>query len=352
MQCSNRWATGTLQPVMAEISSPLDCLDFGPSEHRGLTRLHRSSEAVVQPKALQSGSSPGLSDVTCRGDDGRIDSRLGRSVWGNANFGAVVRTAEPVAHKPFGAGSSVLSCKGFSAAAGTAACTDSHQQHVCNFLYKPPGRYSLQTCLYEQAADLLLWADRIFLSIRAALIPSLLNRGADMLSRKGFPKESGGCTPSRFGWIWPALGEQRWICSPQARMRTVRCSSLYPTPRWKGTLWHCTGQQPGCMRSLWSRYCHWCYTRSGRRELWWHSSPQTGRTSLGSRTWQSCWWHRPGRSPSGGTYYLRWMARCGTRTRSCGAFMYGCFGDIRGAELGDCILRIHLQSRHGTVRWC
>ncbi len=26
------------------------------------------------------------------------------------------------------------------------------------------------------------------------------------------------------------------------------------------------GQQPGCMHFLRSRYCHWCYTRSGRSE--------------------------------------------------------------------------------------
>ncbi len=41
----------------------------------------------------------------------------------------MVRTSEPVAHKPLGAGSSVLSSKGFSATAGTAACTDWHRQH-------------------------------------------------------------------------------------------------------------------------------------------------------------------------------------------------------------------------------
>ncbi len=41
---------------------------------------------------------------------------------GYADFGAVVRTSVPVAHKPLGAGSSVLSSKRFSATAGTAAC--------------------------------------------------------------------------------------------------------------------------------------------------------------------------------------------------------------------------------------
>ncbi len=74
-----------------------------------------------------------------------IDLRLGSSVRGHANFGAVVRTAEPVAHKLLGAGSSVLSSKGFSTAAGTAACTDLDRQHVCSFLYKSPMKHSFQT---------------------------------------------------------------------------------------------------------------------------------------------------------------------------------------------------------------
>ncbi len=77
----------------------------------------------------------GLGDVMCRGHDGHIESRPGSSVRGHAGFGAVVRSSEPVVHEPLGAGSSVLSSKGFSAAAGTAACTDSHRQHVCGFVH-------------------------------------------------------------------------------------------------------------------------------------------------------------------------------------------------------------------------
>ncbi len=37
-----------------------------------------------------------------------------------------------------GAGSSFLSAKGFMAAAGTAACIDSHRQNVCGFFHKSP----------------------------------------------------------------------------------------------------------------------------------------------------------------------------------------------------------------------
>ncbi len=125
--------------AMAEISSPVDSVDsvdFGMFEHRGHQRLHRSSDTVVQPRSLQPLSSPGLGSITRGGHDRCIVSRLGSSVQGNASFGTVVGTAEPVAHKPPRDGSSLLSSKGFSATAGAAACTDSHRQYVCGFIYK------------------------------------------------------------------------------------------------------------------------------------------------------------------------------------------------------------------------
>ncbi len=68
----------------------------------------------------------------------------GSSVQGNASFGTVVRTSEQVAHKPPGAESSLLSSIGFSAAARTAACADLHRKYVRGFVYKSPGRNSLQ----------------------------------------------------------------------------------------------------------------------------------------------------------------------------------------------------------------
>ncbi len=75
-----------------------------------------------------------LGSVARDDHDGCIDSRLGSSVRGNASFGTVAGISEPVAHKLPGAGSSFLSFKGFSSTAGTAACTDSHRQHVCGFI--------------------------------------------------------------------------------------------------------------------------------------------------------------------------------------------------------------------------
>ncbi len=56
--------------------------------------------------------------------------------------------------------------------------------------------------LYEQAADLLLWADSIFLSSRAAHIPGLLNRGADMLSRRGITQREWRLHPESVWMIW------------------------------------------------------------------------------------------------------------------------------------------------------
>ncbi len=156
----------------------------------------------------------------------------------------MVGASEPVAHKPLGVGSNLLSSKRVSDATRTAACTDSHGQYVRGFVYKSPGRHSLQGSV-QAGNESPAMGGLSPLSIRAAHIPGLRNRGADMLLR---------------------MEERRWICSPRARTRTARCSSPYLTPRWKGTRWHRAVQQLGCMHFLRSRYCHWCYTRSGRSE--------------------------------------------------------------------------------------
>ncbi len=99
---------------------------------------------MAQPRSLQPESSPGLGSVPRGGHDGCNDPWLGSSVRWNASFGTVVETPEPVAHKLPGAGSSPLSSKGFSAAAGKATCNDSLRQYICGFVYKSPGRNSLQ----------------------------------------------------------------------------------------------------------------------------------------------------------------------------------------------------------------
>ncbi len=126
--------------AVAENSSPLDGMDLGTFEYRGHPRLHRSSGSVAQPEFLQPGSPPGVGDLTRGGHNRRIDARLGSGVRGDASFGAVVRASDPVAHKPIGIGSSLFSSEGVSSTTGTAACTDSHRQHVCSRVHKSPGR--------------------------------------------------------------------------------------------------------------------------------------------------------------------------------------------------------------------
>ncbi len=81
---------------------------------------------IVFPAPFRQGSSVQL----------RVLQRLGSSVRRNASFGTVAGTSEPVALKSPGAGSSLLSSKGFSATAGPAKFTDSHRQHVCGFIHK------------------------------------------------------------------------------------------------------------------------------------------------------------------------------------------------------------------------
>ncbi len=155
--------------------------------------------------------------------------------------------------------------------------------------------------------------------------PSLLNRRADMLSRKGIPQESGGAP-----WVgsgdWTRYGAAEVdLFATSSRMHIACCSSPLSHSPLKGWL------KGDALTSHWPAARLYIKNKIKRCFGDTHH-PRTGRTSFGSRTGQSCWWHRPGRSPSGRICYLRWAARGGTRTRSCGAFMCGCFGDIRGAE--------------------
>ncbi len=190
--------------AMAKNSSPVDSVDIGMFEHHCIPRLHRSSETVAQPRPLQPGSPPGLGSVLRGGHDGCIDPRLESSVRWNASVGTVVETSEPVAHKPPGAGSSLLSSKVIPAAARTATCTDSHRQYVCGVVYKSPGRNSLQGAV--QAGDGYPAMGGLQPSLRATHIPGLLNWRADMLSRKGMPQGEWRSHPESVRMIWNRYG--------------------------------------------------------------------------------------------------------------------------------------------------
>ncbi len=141
----------------------------------------------------------------CRGHDGHIESKPGSSVRGHAGFGAVVRTSEPVTHKPLGAGSSVLSSKGFSATAGTAACTDSHRQHVCGFVHKSPRRRMIQGSVQACSKSPAMGGPSLS-PHQSSAHPRSPELGADILSRKGFPQGEWRLHPESVRMIWTRYG--------------------------------------------------------------------------------------------------------------------------------------------------
>ncbi len=183
--------------AMAEISSPLDSVDFGRFEYRGHLRLHRSSGAVAQPGSLQPGSPPGLGGFTRGGHNRRINARLGSGVRGNASFGTVVGTSDPMAHKPLGTGSSLFSSKGVSGTTGTA-CTDSHRQHVRGFVHKSPGRHSFQG-LVQAGSDFTAMGGHSPSLHQSNAHPRSPESRADMLSRRRIPQERGMEVTPRVG---------------------------------------------------------------------------------------------------------------------------------------------------------
>ncbi len=133
---------------------------------------------------------------------------------------AVVRTSEPWAHKPLGAGSSVLSSKDFRPQ------LEPTNMSVVSYINHQGGVRS-----NKHAANLLLCADRHFLSIRAAHIPSLLNHRADMLSRKGIPQGEWRLHPESVRMIWTRYGAAEVdLFATSSRMHIACCSSPCLTP--------------------------------------------------------------------------------------------------------------------------
>ncbi len=112
----------------------------------------------------------------------------------------------------------------FSTAARTLACTDTHRHHVCGLVNKSPSGVPSRA-LCKQAADLLLWVDCHFLSIRAAHIP---------VSQGWHAVEEGDSSRRVEVAFGTSTGERRWICSPWARRRTACCSSPCLTPAGRG----------------------------------------------------------------------------------------------------------------------
>lgn len=150
------------------------------------------------------------------------------SVRGHADFRAVVRTSEPLAHKPLGAGSSVLSSKDFQPQLELRhVLIRTDNMSVVSYINHQGGVRS-----NKHAANLLLCADRHFLSIRAAHIPSLLNHRADMLSRKGIPQGEWRLHPESVRMIWTRYGAAEVdLFATSSRMHIACCSSPCLTPR-------------------------------------------------------------------------------------------------------------------------
>ncbi|CAM4608132.1 unnamed protein product [Leuciscus chuanchicus] len=75
---------------------------------------------------------------------------------------------------------------------------------VVSYINRQGGVHS--RALFKQVESLLLWADRFFLSVRAAHIPGVLNRGADMLLRSGIPQGEWRLHPGTVQLIWKRFG--------------------------------------------------------------------------------------------------------------------------------------------------
>ncbi len=155
-------------------------------------------------------------------------------IWNSASRASLTKMKESISRSLGHYRSSLLSSKGFSATAETAACTDSHRQHVCGFVYK-----------YTRRVEI---APRV---------------GSDVLEPLALRESGGG-----------SVRQEREHALP-----VVLHSPL--TSRWPAA-------RPYAFPPI-KKCCRWCYERSGWSEHQWYSSP---RTSLGSQTWRNCWRHR------------------------------------------------------------
>ncbi len=64
-------------------------------------------------------------------------------IWNSASQASLTKMKESISRSLGHDRSSLLSSKGFSAAAETAACTDLHRQHVCGFVHKSSRRVEI-----------------------------------------------------------------------------------------------------------------------------------------------------------------------------------------------------------------
>ncbi len=163
-----------------------------------------------------------------------------------------------------------LALKEFRAQLELATCTDSHRQHVCSFVHKSPGRHSFQGFVRAGSDFTAMGGFSPSIHQSNAHPRSLESRGGHAFKEENSSRGM-EVTPRVGSDDRTSTGKRRGIYSLRARMHIARCSSPCPTPRWKGTRSQRTGRQPGFMCFLWSKYCLWCYARSGRSERQWYS---------------------------------------------------------------------------------
>ncbi len=154
-----------------------------------------------------------------------------------------------------------LALKGVSDATRTAACTDSHRKYVRGFIYKSPGRHSLQGSVQAgNESPAMGGLSPLHQSSTHPRCPEL---------RGGHAFEEGGS--SRRVEAAPRVGSDDLEPLRESGGGSVRHEREYALPAVLVPVSlpagrRRAGQQPGCMHFLRSRYCHWCYARSGRSE--------------------------------------------------------------------------------------
>ncbi len=122
-------------------------------ESHGLRGLRSHLRMAVSRGSIEALRGVAQRYVMCRGHDGSIDSSPGSSVRGLSWLGSEPQSQWHINRLELE--EVFLALKDFRAAARTAACTDSHRQHVCDLVHKSP--FTPVLC-GKQAAN-LLWAD-------------------------------------------------------------------------------------------------------------------------------------------------------------------------------------------------
>ncbi len=132
----------------------------------------------------------------------------------------------PWAHKPLGAGSSVLSSKDFRPQLELRHVLIRTDKHVCGFVHKSPRRRTIQQACSKSPA---MCGPSLSLN-QSSAHPQ--NHRADMLSRRGIPQGEWRLHPESVRMIWTRYGAAEVdLFATSSRMHIACCSSPCLTPR-------------------------------------------------------------------------------------------------------------------------